>query len=152
MQPRTDQCKVKINLWSDILDLCKLPVCYKARQVLLESGLCVILEVKPKGRVHKSPNIWMCVLALLCYPLVAAYVVLLHPLSLEQWHRSQLVMCCICCWPKETKISNGPTLIFMELYNRVIISQPGGISSLPGCAQGTWLCWKTSHQFHDFSV
>jgi hypothetical protein len=77
----------------------------------------------------------MRVLAPLCYALIAAFVELLHPLSLEQWHRSWLVIWCTCYWPKKTKISNGPTLICMELYNRVLIIQPGIISSLPGCAK-----------------
>jgi hypothetical protein len=46
---------VKISIWSDILDLCKLPVACKGRQILVESGLCVIQVVKPKDKVHKSP-------------------------------------------------------------------------------------------------
>jgi hypothetical protein len=31
--------------------------------------------------------------------------------------------------------TNGPTLICMETYNRLIINQPEGISTLPGCPQ-----------------
>jgi hypothetical protein len=31
--------------------------------------------------------------------------------------------------------TNGPTLICMETYKRLIISQPEGISTLPGCPQ-----------------
>jgi hypothetical protein len=57
MQIPFDYFKVKINIRSQILVLLKLPVGSKARHILVESVLCVIQMVKPKGIVHKCPNI-----------------------------------------------------------------------------------------------
>jgi hypothetical protein len=104
MQIPFDYCKVKINIRSQSLDLWKLPVGSKAKQILEESGLCVIQVVKPKGRVHKSPNIWMWVLVQSWYSLNVACGDLLHPFSFSHRHRSWLMMWYTCYWSKETGI------------------------------------------------
>jgi hypothetical protein len=109
--------------------------------------------VKSKDRVHKSPIFESVSWPHSAIPYLLPGGDVVHPRSFEQRHGSGLVMWCTRYWSRKTGKSNGRVLICRKTCNGVLISQPGRISTLPGCAQRNMATSpESSHQFHNFSV